>query len=181
MFKESRKLLLGLCSLCRSDCCSSILPSWLFLFSWWWLCGFARCSKVHNGSRRKSGASGSKFSGPDSTWIQHCRGYTNKNFKITRLRCHRCELVEGERESEELQSDENKASTERKKNKRRLKIPSQIMALEKFYNEHKYPTEEMKQDLAEELGLTEKQISGWFCHIRLKDKQLLKDEAIGNG
>ncbi|XLR37169.1 hypothetical protein HN51_023927 [Arachis hypogaea] len=83
-------------------------------------------------------------------------------------------------ESGELQSDENKASTE-KKNKRRLKTPSQVMALEKFYNEHKYPTEEMKQDLAEELGLTEKQISGWFCHRRLKDKRLLKDEAIGNG
>ncbi|XLR19481.1 hypothetical protein S83_047393, partial [Arachis hypogaea] len=62
-----------LCSHCRSDCCSSILPSWLFLFSWWWFCGFTRYSKVHNGSRRKSGASGSKFSGPNSTWIQHCR------------------------------------------------------------------------------------------------------------
>ncbi|MED6169394.1 hypothetical protein PIB30_021032 [Stylosanthes scabra] len=83
-------------------------------------------------------------------------------------------------ESGELQSDENKASTE-KKNKRRLKTPSQVMALEKFYNEHKYPTEEMKQELAEELGLTEKQISGWFCHRRLKDKRLLKDEAVGNG
>ncbi|KAL4344914.1 hypothetical protein AHAS_Ahas11G0226000 [Arachis hypogaea] len=36
----------------------------------------------------------------------------------------------------------------------------------------------MKQDLPEELGLTEKQISGWFGHRRLKDKRLLKDEAI---
>ncbi|QHO53317.1 uncharacterized protein DS421_2g46870 [Arachis hypogaea] len=44
--------------------------------------------------------------------------------------------------------------------------------------EHKYPMEEMKQDLAEELGLTKKQISGWFCHKRLKDKRLLKDEAF---
>lgn len=50
-----------------------------------------------------------------------------------------------------------------------------------FYPEHKYPTEEMKLELAEELGLTEKQISGWFCHRRLKDKRLLKDEAFANG
>ncbi|KAG5026932.1 hypothetical protein JHK86_022846 [Glycine max] len=39
----------------------------------------------------------------------------------------------------------------------------------------------MKLVLAEELGLTEKQISGWFCHRRLKDKRLMKDEAVANG
>ncbi|TKY57155.1 Homeobox protein NANOG [Spatholobus suberectus] len=83
-------------------------------------------------------------------------------------------------ESSELQSEENKVSNEKNK-KRKLKTPAQLMALEKFYNEHKYPTEEMKLELAEELGLTEKQISGWFCHRRLKDKRLLKDEAVANG
>ncbi|KAJ1394797.1 Homeobox-like domain superfamily [Sesbania bispinosa] len=39
----------------------------------------------------------------------------------------------------------------------------------------------MKLELAEELALTEKQISGWFCHRRLKDKRLLKDEVCVNG
>ncbi|XP_028805278.1 homeobox-DDT domain protein RLT1 isoform X2 [Neltuma alba] len=68
-----------------------------------------------------------------------------------------------------------------KNKKRRLKTPAQVMALEKFYDEHKYPTEEMKSELAEELGLTEKQVSGWFCHRRLKDKRLLKDETCANG
>ncbi|KAK7300235.1 hypothetical protein RJT34_11075 [Clitoria ternatea] len=83
-------------------------------------------------------------------------------------------------ESSELQSEENKVSMEKNK-KRKLKTPTQVQALEKFYNEHKYPTEEMKLELAAELGLTEKQISGWFCHRRLKDKRLSKDEAVANG
>ncbi|KAK4278881.1 hypothetical protein QN277_016662 [Acacia crassicarpa] len=83
-------------------------------------------------------------------------------------------------ESGELQSEENKVSIEKNK-KRRLKTPAQVMALEKFYDEHKYPTEEMKSELAEELGLTEKQVAGWFCHRRLKDKRLLKDETCANG
>ncbi|KAG5066161.1 hypothetical protein JHK86_009892 [Glycine max] len=113
-------------------------------------------------------------------------------------------------ESSELQSEENKVSNEKNK-KRKLKTPAQLKALENFYNgkntflsagvnafskvvnfsnflfflplfpEHKYPTEEMKLVLAEELGLTEKQISGWFCHRRLKDKRLMKDEAVANG
>lgn len=39
----------------------------------------------------------------------------------------------------------------------------------------------MKSELAEELELTEKQISGWFCHRRLKDKKLLNDEVGANG
>lgn len=46
--------------------------------------------------------------------------------------------------------------------------------------EHNYPTEEMKAELAEEIGLTEKQISSWFCHRRLKDKRLSKDETCAN-
>ncbi|XP_062082307.1 uncharacterized protein LOC133788735 [Humulus lupulus] len=82
-------------------------------------------------------------------------------------------------ESSEAHSEEKKASQDNKK--RRLKTPSQVMALEKFYNEHKYPTEEMKSELAEQLGLTEKQISGWFCHRRLKDKRLSRDEPCANG
>lgn len=49
--------------------------------------------------------------------------------------------------------------------------------------EHKYPTEEMKEQLAHDIGLTEKQISGWFCHRRLKDKRLglLNKEGCKNG
>lgn len=39
----------------------------------------------------------------------------------------------------------------------------------------------MKSQLAEQIGLTEKQISGWFCHRRLKDKKLFRDEACPSG
>lgn len=46
-----------------------------------------------------------------------------------------------------------------------------------FSTEHKYPTEEMKGKLAEEIGLTEKQVSGWFCHRRLKDKRSVKEDG----
>lgn len=49
-----------------------------------------------------------------------------------------------------------------------------------FSSEHKYPTEEMKSELAEQIGLTEKQISSWFCHRRLKDKRV-RDEVCSNG
>ncbi|WJX37956.1 hypothetical protein P8452_25667 [Trifolium repens] len=80
----------------------------------------------------------------------------------------------------ELQSEDNKTSMD-KNNKRKLKTPVQLMALEDFYNDHKYPTEEMKLELANELALTEKQISGWFCHRRLKDKRLMKGEVCANG
>uniref|UniRef100_A0A5B7APH5 Homeobox domain-containing protein n=1 Tax=Davidia involucrata TaxID=16924 RepID=A0A5B7APH5_DAVIN len=83
-------------------------------------------------------------------------------------------------ESCEVYSEENKALPEKNK-KRRLKTASQVEALEKFYNENKYPPESMKLQIAESLELTEKQISGWFCHRRLKDKKLLDGEAKANG
>lgn len=115
-------------------------------------------------------------------------------------------------ETNELQGEENKALPEKNK-RRRFKTPSQLQALEDFYNgrssfclltfrklnictsscceelisflvlfvfynyaEHKYPTESMKAELADHLGLTEKQISGWFCHRRLKDKRIVNGE-----
>ncbi|XP_021639066.2 uncharacterized protein LOC110634397 isoform X3 [Hevea brasiliensis] len=80
-------------------------------------------------------------------------------------------------DSSEVHSEENGVSPE-KNTKRILKTPAQIMALEKFYNEHNYPTEEMKSELAKQIRLTEKQISSWFCHRRLKDKRLSKDETF---
>ncbi|KAH8498753.1 hypothetical protein Peur_073937 [Populus x canadensis] len=82
-------------------------------------------------------------------------------------------------ESSEVHFGENRVSPE-KNLKRTVKTPAQVVALENFYNEHKYPTEEMKSELADQIGLTEKQISSWFCHRRLKDKRL-RDEVCTNG
>lgn len=83
-------------------------------------------------------------------------------------------------ESCEVHSDDNRTLPE-KKQKRIVKTPAQVEALEKFYNEHKYPSEAMKLQLAEKIGLTEKQVSGWFCHRRLKDKRTPNDEAHAHG
>lgn len=76
-------------------------------------------------------------------------------------------------------SDDNNTLPE-KKPRRKVKTPSQIEALEKLYEEHKYPTESLKLQLAESVGLTEKQISGWFCHRRLKDKKS-QDNTTAHG
>ncbi|XP_044478896.1 homeobox-DDT domain protein RLT1-like isoform X3 [Mangifera indica] len=81
-------------------------------------------------------------------------------------------------DSSEMHFEESKVSLE-KNVKRRFKTQAQVMALENFYNEHKYPSEEMKMQLSEQIGLTEKQISGWFCHRRLKDKKI--DEGLASG
>ncbi|KAF3561173.1 hypothetical protein DY000_02010931 [Brassica cretica] len=79
-----------------------------------------------------------------------------------------------------MPADGDKHSAENSK-KRKLKTPMQVMALENFYNEHKYPSEEMKAKIAEEIGLTEKQVSGWFCHRRLKDKRSVKEDGNNIG
>lgn len=39
----------------------------------------------------------------------------------------------------------------------------------------------MKAKIAEEIGLTEKQVSGWFCHRRLKDKRSVKEDGNNIG
>ncbi|EHA8589975.1 hypothetical protein COCNU_scaffold013891G000010 [Cocos nucifera] len=39
----------------------------------------------------------------------------------------------------------------------------------------------MKLQFAKQIGLSEKQVSGWFCHRRLKDKKLMEGEVYANG
>ncbi|WOK99092.1 hypothetical protein Cni_G07804 [Canna indica] len=67
-----------------------------------------------------------------------------------------------------------------KKIKNRLKTPDQVQALEKVYNEHKYPSEALKLQVANQIELSLKQVSRWFFHRRLKDKKLLQNDASGN-
>ncbi|XP_040955320.1 uncharacterized protein [Gossypium hirsutum] len=75
----------------------------------------------------------------------------------------------------EEQTEENKVSLDVNK-KRTVKTPAQVMALEKFYKELRFPSDETKAQIALQVGLTEKQISSWFCHRRLKDKK--RDEYV---
>ena len=39
----------------------------------------------------------------------------------------------------------------------------------------------MKSQFAKQIGLSEKQVSGWFCHRRLKDKKIMEGEVYANG
>lgn len=45
-----------------------------------------------------------------------------------------------------------------------------------FLSDHKYPSEPMKLVFANEIGLSLKQVSGWFCHRRAKDKGLVSTD-----
>ncbi|KAK7252126.1 hypothetical protein RIF29_35862 [Crotalaria pallida] len=57
------------------------------------------------------------------------------------------------------------------KPKRQMKTPFQLETLEKAYALETYPTEKMRVELSEKLGLTDRQLQMWFCHRRLKDKK----------
>ncbi|GMI89079.1 hypothetical protein like AT4G03250 [Hibiscus trionum] len=83
----------------------------------------------------------------------------------------------GEPMGGELQTEEDKVSLDVNK-KRRVKTPAQVMALENFYKEDRFPSDELKEKLAVQIGLTQKQISSWFCHRRLKDKR--RDDCYAN-
>ncbi|KAH9623358.1 hypothetical protein KSS87_006409 [Heliosperma pusillum] len=77
------------------------------------------------------------------------------------------------RETREVQCEENKAAPEKNKG-RQFKSPEQLQGC---IAEHKYPTESLKAEIAIKLNLTDKQVSGWFCHRRLKDKRMLEEES----
>ncbi|KAK9291662.1 hypothetical protein L1049_019611 [Liquidambar formosana] len=51
------------------------------------------------------------------------------------------------------------------------KTPLQLQALEDFYSEGIYPTQSAMEDYAASLGLTYKQVRGWFAERRRKEKR----------
>ncbi|KAK7302837.1 hypothetical protein RJT34_13734 [Clitoria ternatea] len=57
------------------------------------------------------------------------------------------------------------------KPKRQMKTPFQLETLEKAYALENYPSEAMRAELSEKLGLSDRQLQMWFCHRRLKDKK----------
>ncbi|KAL2588959.1 hypothetical protein AAZV13_13G202000 [Glycine max] len=59
------------------------------------------------------------------------------------------------------------------KPKRQMKTPFQLETLEKAYAVENYPSETMRVELSEKLGLSDRQLQMWFCHRRLKDKKEL--------
>lgn len=59
------------------------------------------------------------------------------------------------------------------KPKRQMKTPFQLETLEKAYAVENYPSEAMRAELSEKLGLSDRQLQMWFCHRRLKDKKEL--------
>ncbi|CAM6083320.1 unnamed protein product [Calypogeia fissa] len=54
---------------------------------------------------------------------------------------------------------------------RRKKSKDQIEILERLYAENKYPSEEVRAKLSQQLGLSEKQMQIWFTHRRHKDRK----------
>ncbi|XP_054800756.1 homeobox-DDT domain protein RLT1 isoform X3 [Prosopis cineraria] len=57
------------------------------------------------------------------------------------------------------------------KPKRQMKTPFQLESLEKAYALETYPSEAMRAELSQKLGLSDRQLQMWFCHRRLKDKK----------
>ncbi|XP_024637844.1 homeobox-DDT domain protein RLT1 isoform X7 [Medicago truncatula] len=81
---------------------------------------------------------------------------------------------EGESDRKRGGADDGKiaVSTEgQSKPKRQMKTPFQLETLEKAYALDNYPSEPVRIDLSEKLGLTDRQLQMWFCHRRLKDKK----------
>ncbi|CAL8146684.1 unnamed protein product [Prunus armeniaca] len=65
----------------------------------------------------------------------------------------------------------NNSSEGQSKPKRQMKTPFQLETLEKAYALETYPSEAIRAELSEKLGLTDRQLQMWFCHRRLKDKK----------
>ncbi|XP_076899064.1 homeobox-DDT domain protein RLT1-like [Bidens hawaiensis] len=67
--------------------------------------------------------------------------------------------------------DINAQSDGSKKPKRHMKTPHQLDVLERTYASDMYPSEVVRAELSQSLGLTDRQLQMWFCHRRLKDKR----------
>ncbi|KAJ1387957.1 Homeobox-like domain superfamily [Sesbania bispinosa] len=65
--------------------------------------------------------------------------------------------------------------------KRKMKTASQLEVLEKTYAVEAYPSEALRAELSEKLGLSDRQLQMWFCHRRLKDRKAVStDKKLQN-
>ncbi|KAJ0985990.1 hypothetical protein J5N97_004346 [Dioscorea zingiberensis] len=62
-------------------------------------------------------------------------------------------------------------AAEEKPPKRKMKSPYQLEVLEKTYAVDMYPSEALRAELSEKIGLSDRQLQMWFCHRRLKDRK----------
>ncbi|KAK7319734.1 hypothetical protein RJT34_04459 [Clitoria ternatea] len=84
--------------------------------------------------------------------------------------------------TDDYSNDNNKGSNSKiansnegqSKPKRQMKTPFQLETLEKAYIVDNYPSESVRAELSENLGLSDRQLQMWFCHRRLKDKKDLQ-------
>ncbi|CAN6444549.1 unnamed protein product [Victoria cruziana] len=68
-----------------------------------------------------------------------------------------------------------------KPTKRKMKTAGQLELLEKTYLRENYPSEFLRAELSEKLGLTDRQLQMWFCHRRLKDRKIALKKAMKEG
>ncbi|XP_031487824.1 homeobox-DDT domain protein RLT2-like isoform X2 [Nymphaea colorata] len=68
-----------------------------------------------------------------------------------------------------------------KTTKRKMKTAGQLELLEKTYLRENYPSEFLRAELSEKLGLTDRQLQMWFCHRRLKDRKIALKKAMKEG
>lgn len=78
--------------------------------------------------------------------------------------------MDGESDGEGNRNVIQSSSEGPKKPKRQMKTPFQLETLERVYAMETYPSEAIRAELSEKLGLTDRQLQMWFCHRRLKDK-----------
>ncbi|XP_009352854.2 homeobox-DDT domain protein RLT1 [Pyrus x bretschneideri] len=78
---------------------------------------------------------------------------------------------ENQNKNHESNSKFNNSSEGQSKPKRQMKTPFQLETLEKAYALDTYPSEAVRAELSERLGLSDRQLQMWFCHRRLKDKK----------
>ncbi|KAM1689192.1 hypothetical protein PS1_037005 [Malus domestica] len=78
---------------------------------------------------------------------------------------------ENQNKNHESNSKLNNSSEGQSKPKRQMKTPFQLETLEKAYALETYPSEAIRAELSEKLGLSDRQLQMWFCHRRLKDKK----------
>ncbi|KAJ7549357.1 hypothetical protein O6H91_07G050000 [Diphasiastrum complanatum] len=80
----------------------------------------------------------------------------------------------------ELEKDHEHAMHGDKISKRTLKTPFQLEILEEAFAKEKFPSQSMRIELSEQLGLTDKQLQAWFNHRRAKIRKGHEEQYLSS-